>query len=58
MNKLVSVKLSVTFEPRDLWVGVFWQRKDHIDLTYSYQIYICFVPCLPIVLTIKKDLLR
>lgn len=31
------------FEPRDLWVGVFWDRKN----TYLF-IYICIVPCFPI----------
>lgn len=35
--------LFLLFEPRDLWVGVFW----NVDCTHGH-IYACLLPCLPI----------
>lgn len=32
------------FEPRDVWVGVFWNDAEGFRL-----IYVCLLPCLPIV---------
>ncbi len=38
------VDLSISFEPRDIWLGVFWDRRDGLT-----QIFVCFpLPCLPI----------
>lgn len=39
-NKL-SIKL--LWEPRDLWLGVYWTGT-----TDDMQVYICLLPCLPI----------
>ncbi len=41
MKRQFSIKLE--FQPRDLWVGVFWTRY-----TGGIDLYICLVPCLPI----------
>jgi hypothetical protein len=38
----VSVKL--IWEPRDLWIGVYWQRDSVDDLI----VYICLLPMLPV----------
>lgn len=42
----------IKFEPRDLWVGVYWDREQvpgpHYDITH---VYICLIPCFPIHLT-------
>lgn len=32
---------SVKFEPRDLWVGVFWDRRPD-----GVHFYVCLVPCI------------
>lgn len=38
--------LSVLFDPRDIWIGVFWNREKHMfDLL---AVYICFIPMFPI----------
>lgn len=29
------------FEPRDLWVGLFWDRRPD-----GLHVYVCLVPCL------------
>lgn len=36
-----SVDLQV--EPRDCWIGVFWDRHPR-----EWQVWICLIPCLPI----------
>ena len=38
----------ILFEPRDLWVGVFWRRWPK-----AIQVYICIVPMVPLVLYIQ-----
>jgi len=44
------------WEPRDLWVGVFLGRipveTDDGPLPLVTQVYVCFVPCLPLRVTI------
>ena len=35
---------SVKFEPRDVWVGVFWDRRDD-----GLWLYVCLVPCVVII---------
>ncbi len=49
-------QLTVKFEPRDLWVGCFWDytARDKADI-YDYaelRFYFCIVPMLPIILTL------
>ena len=42
--------MKIKFEPRDLWVGVYWNIDRH-DLAYqSLNIYICIIPMFPICL--------
>lgn len=49
-------RITLKFEPRDLWIGFFWTyspRRDPDD-AYDYaelEIFICMVPMLPIRLT-------
>lgn len=47
----MSVKVKIYFEPRDLWIGVYWDRKGSI-LTH---VYVCLVPCLPIRFTWRHE---
>lgn len=36
------------FEPRDLWLGVFWNRVEGgIPRDKFLLVYVCFVPSLP-----------
>lgn len=35
------MRVRVAFEPRDLWVGVYWDRK--VD---GVHVYVCAVPCI------------
>jgi hypothetical protein len=37
------VTISLGFEPRDLWVGVYWTLAEH-----GLDIYVCILPMLPI----------
>lgn len=38
-----GVQLRLLFEPRDLWIGVFWNRiEEHL------LIYVSIVPCFPL----------
>lgn len=41
------MKVSLKFEPRDLWIGLYWT----IERSYSSRmmVYLCIVPTLPIV---------
>lgn len=50
-------QLTVKFEPRDLWVGIYWDwsPRHEPDDIYDYselKIYVCIVPMLPIRLTL------
>lgn len=35
------MKIVLKVEPRDLWVGVFWDRR-----TDGLHVYVCLVPCI------------
>lgn len=54
-----NVAASFLWEPRDLWLGVFWRWRDADDeWGHLAHIYICVVPCLPIHITIERDHVR
>ncbi len=40
----------VIFEPRDLWVGVYWNRLGPV-----LSVYICLLPTLPLQLLFVKE---
>lgn len=52
--------MTIKFEPRDLWIGIFWDRAGRITSLDSdrqqYHVYICIVPCFPIIFTISKKI--
>lgn len=54
------LKIQFQFEIKDLWIGVFWQYKSLIDAPYHniIHIYICFIPLLPLHITILCKPLR
>ena len=37
------VAVSLSFEPRDIWIGVFWDRRDGLT-----QVFVCLLPCVPV----------
>jgi len=41
--------IRLLFEPRDLWVGVYWDLRPK-----ELRIYVCFLPCLPILITVTR----
>lgn len=48
--KVIIGKPRIRFEPRDIWIGVYWKfsrwsREPQSDL----YIYVCFVPMLPLI---------
>ena len=44
-NRPVSIK----FEPRDIWIGVYWDRRSR-----WLFVYVCIIPMLPIVIKIRR----
>lgn len=40
------MKAQILFEPRDLWIGVFWDRRPG-----ELRVYVCLIPTLPLLLT-------
>jgi len=47
-------RLSLIWEPRDCWVGVYWTWKTGVysdpepTITRELHIFLCLVPCLPV----------
>lgn len=39
--------MTIRFEPRDIWVGLYWTRETTIVGTFTH-FYVCPVPCLVI----------
>jgi hypothetical protein len=39
--------LAIKFEPRDIWVGVYW-LTDGWGVIRVLTLYICLLPCLPL----------
>lgn len=38
----------VRWEPRDLWIGVYWTREP-LGGRFRWRVYLCIVPCVPII---------
>ena len=53
--KIISAKIK--FEPRDIWIGVYWNKVHTIAKIFWLDLYICVIPLLPIKITIR-DLLK
>jgi hypothetical protein len=49
--------LGIHYEPRDLWVGVFYTRTNttwYMDATErEWTFYVCLVPCLPFLVRVS-----
>jgi hypothetical protein len=47
--------LQIRFEPRDLWMGLFWEYGDFTFIhTVCRRWFLCLIPMLPIVLTMQR----
>ena len=43
----------VVWEPRDIWIGIYWTRHDKSSppgWDPTHTIYVCIIPLLPIVI--------
>jgi len=47
--------MKIKFEPRDLWVGVYWNKWECMAGKYI-DIYICILPMFPICIHLSWDL--
>ena len=49
MADKVKLEISIEFEPRDIWLGIYW---DYREIYKMFHIYICIIPMLPIHITL------
>lgn len=47
IDTLRLAERSIKFEPRDIWIGVFWNLSTTV-MTGRLLVYICILPMLPI----------
>ena len=49
------MKIRLEFKLQDLWIGAFWRTTyritDEGEQPFSWDLWICLIPCLPIRLT-------
>lgn len=48
--RIGPVKVSISFEPRDLWIGLFWDHRHGVT-----QLFITIIPCFPLRLAWGKE---
>lgn len=45
--------MKIKFEPRDLWVGIYWKSEPwtypHCSTTRKITCYLCIIPMFPII---------
>lgn len=47
------IEVKVKFEPRDMWIGLYWERKMAF-FGWLYFFYICIIPMFPICIRYRK----
>ena len=47
----MKTQLQIKFEPRDIWVGVYWTTRDGV-FDRGLDFYVCILPMLPIIFRI------
>lgn len=49
--------MKIKYEPRDLWVGLYWTKARTTTLetdSEQYTLYACIIPCFPIIFTVTR----
>lgn len=50
----MTINARLLFEPRDLWIGVYWNKVSSIESAYRrLDLYVCILPMLPIKFVIE-----
>lgn len=50
------LKVQFQFEPRDVWVGLFWRVTHHYKVGIAIvHLYICLLPLLPIHVSVLRE---
>lgn len=47
--------IGLEFEPRDLWIGLYWNRGEQYTLGRLWDMYICIIPMLPLHIMFYTD---
>lgn len=50
------MSVSIKFEPRDMWIGIYWDRQEvylieSMSVRIEWAFYVCVIPCFPIIFT-------
>lgn len=50
----MKCRVSIEFNPHDLWIGVFWHYYSYLTIDFDkLDVYICIVPMLPILIAFR-----
>lgn len=51
------MRIAIEFEPRDLWIGVYWKRRRVLvagcKTADDLHVWVCLVPCFPIHIAVR-----
>jgi hypothetical protein len=53
-----ALRFEVLFEPRDLWVGVYWDRPRLYPCGRGLDVYVGFVPTFPVRFRVLPRVIR
>jgi hypothetical protein len=42
----------IWFEPRDIWMGIYWKQKNISGQMVITDVYICLLPMLPLLISV------
>lgn len=55
---MIGLQIKLEFKPRDLWIGVYWEREERLFIWNLYNVWICLIPTLPIHVSWGKRIRR